>query len=196
VQSAPRPPASVSLGGSLRASRAAQLARPSGPLAAVDLADGRALLAELRGAVWIEVEEDASTLELPALPGAEPPASVHAPARARRLGVAAVLAAAFGATAVALATGFSGAPAPAVASPGARPAAARAPASPRPPAVVARPRGGRAVVPRSRPAAPASPAPPAAPAPAAAIAPPAAVAPQAPPPAPPPLPELPAAPAL
>ena len=57
MQPAPRPPASVPLGGSLRASRAAQLARPHGPLAAVDLADGRALTVERLAPGWVVIAD-------------------------------------------------------------------------------------------------------------------------------------------
>ena len=188
MQSAPRPPASVPLGGSLRASRAAQLARPDGPLAAVDLADGRAFMAEPRGARWIAV---------PAVGGpAGPPAPVAdeiAPAPSqpllarRRVGAAAALAAALGAVVVALATGFSGTPSPAAAAPVVAPAAPAAPTR----VPVVPPRGGHALPRTPRPvaarAAAALPPPP---------APPAAVVAPPPAPVPPPLPELPSAPAL
>jgi hypothetical protein len=180
VRSAPRPLASVPLGGSLRASRAAQLARPRGPLAAVDLADGRALTVEDLGAGWVVclAADEAPTLRLPP----DAPEEAAAPARRRRLGTALVLAGALGAAVVALAGGFSGGAAPAVAGPIAsappvRPAVA--------PAVRPSARGGRAA-PRPAAKAPPSPAPP----PVAG-----AVAPPTPPP-PPPLPELPSAPAL
>jgi hypothetical protein len=169
----------VPLGGSLRASRAAQLARPHGPLAAVDLADGRALLVEPSGSAWVAIArcEAAPTEEL-RVPEAEEAAP--APARRRRLGTALVLAAALGAAAVALATGFSGAPPPAVAGPTVRADVPSPPAAP-----VFRPaaRGGpaAALAPRLVP----PPPPPVA----------RAVAP-APPPVQPALPELPSAPAL
>ena len=188
MQSLPRPPASVPLGGSLRASRAAQLAAPEGPLAAVDLADGRPLMAELRGSLWVELAAAEATLLLPA-PLPEPSIAPIAPRRRRRLGTLLVLAAALGAAAVGLATGLSGAPAPAVAGPTALPRALAAPRASAPGA-----RGGRAAA--LRRAGPAVPAPvPVEPAPAVSAAP---APPPAPPPpvAPPPLPELPAAPAL
>jgi hypothetical protein len=189
VQLVPRPPASVPLGGSLRASRAAQLAAPSGPLGAVDLADGRPLVAELRGDAWVEVEAGEATLVL----GVPLPEIVPAPPlrRRHRAGTALALAAALGAAGVAFATGLSGAPPPAVAGPL---AAVRAP---RLSARLQRPlpaRGGHAAAPvRTAPARPAAPAlaPVAAPAPVAATP-----APPPSPPAPAPLPELPAAPAL
>ena len=83
VQPAPRPPASVPLGGSLRASRAAQLALPNGPLSAVDLADGRALTVERLGAGWVAIADlgDAAPASAAATP--ERPA-VEAPTRRRR----------------------------------------------------------------------------------------------------------------
>ncbi len=187
MQPVPRQPPSVPLGGSLRASRAAQLACPSGPLAAVDLADGRALLAELRGSLWVAVPAGEETLALPAVPA--PVADDTAPVpRRRRLGTVVALAAALGAAAVVLATGLSGSPSPAVAGAPPRPSTPRA-AAPVVATVPAVPRGVAA--PPSL--APARPAPPPPPAPAAGpppAAPPPAV------PAPPPLPELPPAPAL
>ena len=176
------------LGGSLRASRAAQLARPAGPLAAVDLADGRALLAELQGSLWVAVADGEDTLALPAATGPAPEDDAPVPRR-RRLGTAVVLAAVVGAAAVALATGFSGAPAPAVAGRAVQPRPSR-PAAPDVPA--APPRGGHAVA-----LAPPAVAPPPSPPPVADPPPPAS--PPAPPPAvpqQPPLPELPPAPAL
>jgi hypothetical protein len=194
VRPVPRPPASVPLGGSLRASRAAQLARPHGPLAAVDLADGRALTVEWLATGWVVAPAGDDTAALPARAG-HPRAGAARPARRRRLGTGLVLAGALGAAAVALATGLSGAPAPAVAGSTARtvtalPSAALLPG--------ARARGGRAVARSPRRAPPPPPAPPppvASPAPASpAPAPPAP--PVAAPPAPPPLPELPRAPAL
>ncbi len=196
----PRPPASVPLGGSLRASRASQLARPHGPLAAVDLADGRALTVEWLATGWVVTPPGDDTAALPAR--ADPPElGASRPAgRRRRLGTGLALAGALGAAAVALATGLSGEPAPAVAGPTAPQPAARSPAVQVP---VARARGGRAVARPPRRALPPPPAlPPPVPSPAPAPpAPPAAVAPPAPPaavapPAPPPLPELPRAPAL
>jgi hypothetical protein len=191
VQSLPRPPASVPLGGSLRASRAAQLAAPEGPLAAVDFADGRPLMAELRGSLWVELDAGEATLVLPS-PLREPPFVPAAPRRRRRLGTLLALAAALGAAAVALATGLSGAPAPAVAGPIARPGGPLLVELPQPAPVA---RGGRAAaLPRRAPVAAAPVVVPSAQRPAAvAIAPP---APPPPPAAPPPLPELPAAPAL
>jgi hypothetical protein len=195
VQSLPRPPASVPLGGSLRASRAAQLACPSGPLAAVDLADGRALLAELRGSVWVVVPADEVWLEPSPLPtGAEAAPEPASPTRRRRLGTFVALAAALGAAAAALATGLAGSPPPAVAGPTAQPRAEHAPAqAPAPPPAPRAPRapgrGGRAVaLPPRQVLPPPRPAP---------KPPPAAVA-TSPPvvPPPPPLPELPSAPAL
>jgi hypothetical protein len=189
VQPVPRPPASVPLGGSLRASRAAQLAAPSGPLAAVDLADGRPLVAGLRGAAWVEVEAGEATLVLPApLPEIVPAPPLR---RRRRTGTALALAATLGAAGVVLATGLSGAPPPAVAGPVAPLRAPRLSAHAQRPLPA---RGGRAAAPlRPAPVRPAAPAvaPVAAP-------PPVAASPSPPlsPPAPPPLPELPAAPAL
>ena len=186
MQPAPRPLASVPLGGSLRASRAALLARPLGPLAAVDLADGGALMVEDLGAGWVACPAvaDAPARRVP-VGQEDTPAAAAVPVR-RRLGTALVLAGALGAAAVALAAGFSGAPAPAVAGPIAHPGASPPPAVP---AVRARARGGRAAtLVRAKPAPPPPPAP-------AAAAPPAVVAPP-PAPAPPPLPELPSAPAL
>jgi hypothetical protein len=193
VQPLPRPSASVPLGGSLRASRAAQLAAPQGPLAAIDFADGRALMAELRGTLWVEVDEGEANLLRPApLPHA--PLAAAAPRRRRRLGTLLALAAALGAAAVGLAPGLSGSPAPAVAGPIARPGGPLRAEPRRPAAPVAR--GGRAAAVQPRRAAVAH-APSAvrpAPAPAAVVTAP----PRAPPPpaAPAPLPELPAAPAL
>ena len=187
MQPAPRPPASVPLGGSLRASRAAQLTLPDGPLSAVDLADGRALTVERLAAGWVVIADlrDAA----PATP--ERAAAVEAPTRRRRhLGTGLALAAVLGAAVVALATGFSGAPAPAVAGPTPQ-AVPLQPAGP----PQARARGGRAV-PLSQPKAEPPPMPPPAPAqPPAVVAPAAAPAPPPPPPAPP-LPELPSAPSL
>ena len=193
MHSTPRPPASLSLGGSLRASRAAWLARPEGPLAAVDLADGRALEVVRRGQAWIAPVPGEETLALPAAaPVSVVPRPAPAPARRRRLGAAALLAGALGA-AVALAAGLSGSPSPAVAGATAYPRTLRvAPARP----LRGRARGGRAAT-RPLPAvALASPAaPPGAAPPPARPAPPAPVpAPLAP--APPALPELPSAPAL
>jgi hypothetical protein len=186
VQSVPRPPSSVPLGGSLRASRAALLARPHGPLVAVDLADGRSLVVEHLGAGWVASAAVFEIAEQSAPRRADDPA---APVRRRRLGTAVVLAGALGAAVVALATGFSGAPAPAVAGPIAQPLV------PEPAAVPAlRPaaRGGRAAaLPLAKSLAPPPAAPPAPP-PAMPAAPPAAAA----PPAPPPLPELPSVPGL
>jgi len=200
VQSPPRPPASVPLGGSLRASRAAQLARPHGPLAAVDLADGRALAVERLAGEWVASEAigDAPTLRGPAVPEAEAAASV--PVRRRRLGAALLLAGALGAAVVALATGFSGSPAPAVAGPTARTLGVLSPVAQ--PLARAAARGGRAsALPRPEVRPPAPPATrvtrasatapvPAPPPPPAGPEPPAAA------PVPPALPELPPAPAL
>jgi hypothetical protein len=173
----------VPLGGSLRASRAALLARPRGPLVAVDLADGRSLTVENLGSGWV-----ASAVAFKSsAPDAAPALHEYsAPVRRRRLGTAVVLAGALGAAVVALATGFSGTPVPAVAG---HVAQAGAP----PPALAPAPRpsvrGGRAAaLRRAR-----SPAPPPA------VPPPAAPRPSpspAPPPAPAPLPELPSVPAL
>lgn len=191
MQSSPRPPASVPLGGSLRASRAAWLARPEGPLAAVDLADGRALEVALRGSAWIELGDGEATLPLPVVVAVEAAAEPGAPpVRRRRVGAALALAGALGAAAVALATGLSGAPAPAVAGPTARPGALRVRTLVRAvPALRARPRGGRAEPVAAREPARRPPPPPAV-----------REAPAAPivraPPSPPPLPELPSAPAL
>ena len=67
------------LGGSLRASRAAWLARPEGPLAAVDLADGRALEVALRGSAWIELGDGEATLPLPVVVAVEAPLSPALP---------------------------------------------------------------------------------------------------------------------
>ncbi|HET6174565.1 MAG TPA: hypothetical protein VFD90_18305 [Gaiellales bacterium] len=187
MQSVPRPIASVSLGGSLRASRAAQLARPRGPLAAVDLADGRALTVRDLGAGWVACPDGGETAALSAPAPAPSPASAPAPRRRRRLGTALLLAAALGAAVVTLAAGFSGAPAPAVAGPTLSASAPRR--------VVALPhrhraaRGGRAsALPRPRRAPAATPAP--------VRAPPVVAPPVAPPPEPPPLPVLPPAPSL
>jgi hypothetical protein len=177
----------VPLGGSLRASRAALLARPLGPLVAVDLADGRSLTVEDLGAGWVACAAVADAPVLRSAAGADVDAErVAVPARRRRLGTAVVLAGALGAAVVALATGFSGAPAPAVAGPVAHPDV------PRPPAVLPllmQARGGRAkaLPPATPPPRPPKPAVPAAPA---------VVAPPPAPPAPPPLPELPSVPAL
>jgi hypothetical protein len=175
----------VPLGGSLRGSRAALLARPLGPLAAVDLADGRALMVEDLGAGWVACPgvADAPPVRIPAR-AEDAPAAAAPPVRRRRLGTALVLAGALGAAAVALATGFSGTPAPAVAGPIAHPGASPPPAVP---PVRARARGGRAA-----PLARAQPPPP----PVAAVAspPPVVALPAAP--VPPPLPELPSAPSL
>jgi hypothetical protein len=176
----------VSLGGSLRASRAALLARPLGPLTAVDLADGRALMVEDLGAGWVACALGGAGPALCDAAPSEAAAALATPVR-RRLGTALVLAGAFGAAGVALATGFSGTPAPAVAGPIARPAAARPPAMP---PVLAEARGGRAAVPA--PAKPPPPLPPPGPPPPA----PAVAAPPVRSPAPPPLPELPSVPAL
>ena len=128
----PRPPASVPLGGSLRASRASQLARPHGPLAAVDLADGRALTVEWLATGWVVTPPGDDTAALPAR--ADPPElGASRPAgRRRRLGTGLALAGALGAAAVALATGLSGQPAPAVAGPTAPPRPASSPAVPAP----------------------------------------------------------------
>jgi hypothetical protein len=191
VQSVPRPPASVPLGGSLRASRAALLARPLGPLVAVDLADGRSLTVEDLGAGWVTCAAVADIPVLRSSAAAEVDAErVAVPVRRRRLGTAVVLAGALGAAVVALATGFSGAPAPAAAGPVAHPDVPRAPATP---ALPIRARGGRAkALPRATPPPPAPP--PALPAAPAVVAPPPAPPPA--PPAPPPLPELPSVPAL
>jgi hypothetical protein len=194
VQTVPRPPPSVPLGGSLRASRAAQLALPAGPLAAIDLADGRALVAELRDGVWVELSAEEATLVLPRpLPELSPVPPRPPPARRRRAGVVLALAAALGAAVVGLVTGFSGTPAPAVAGAIAQPVARRPP-TPRWPAPGAR--GGRAVAlpPRRLAIARRRVVP--------ALTPPPAARPAAPtrerasPPAPPPPPVLPAAPAL
>ena len=182
MQFVPRPVASVPLGGSLRASRAALLTRPRGPLAAVDLADGRALIVEDLGAGWTPC---ASAEPAPRVPE-EVTAVISAPVRRRRLATALALAVVLGASVVGLATGFSGSPSPAVARPLARPAAGRPPL----PAMAALgTRGGRAAVivqatvrPHPTPVAP--------PPPEAAVA-----APRAPP-AQPRLPELPSVPAL
>jgi hypothetical protein len=175
----------VSLGGSLRASRAALLALPRGPLVAVDLADGRALMLEDLGAGWV-----ACGLEEPPLlaPG-ELTAVLSAPARRRRLVTALALAGVLGASAVGLVTGFSGAPPPAVAQPLAAPAAARPPL---PVVAAARARGGRAAA-IAREMAPSdthSPPPPPPAPPARPVAAPRTA------PAPPRLPELPSVPAL
>jgi hypothetical protein len=148
-----------------------QLARPEGPLAAVDLADGRALVAELSSGEWVEV---------PAGPVAAPRAPAWpAPARRRRLGTALAAAAVAGAAgSVALAAGFSGTPAPAAARP--VKAVVRSQPAPLPRAVA---RGGRA--PALPPVARTPPP-----------SPPVAVAEPPPPPPRAPLPELPSAPAL
>jgi hypothetical protein len=183
----------VPLGGSLRASRAALLARPLGPLAAVDLADGRGLMVEDLGAGWVACQLVAAppALVAPAAPDGAA-ARVAAPVRRRRLGTALVLAGALGAAVVALASGFSGAPSRAVAGPIERPGVSRPPA---PAPVHAAARGGRAAPavrakpPPSPPSSP--PVPPPAP-----VAPAVAALPPSPPPAPPPLPELPSVPAL
>ena len=178
------------LGGSVRASRAARLACPSGPLAAVDLADGRPLLAELRGSVWVAVPPGEAAVELPGRGGAEVARAATSPARRHRLGTVVALAAALGAAAVALTAGFSGSPPPAVAGPAPATGGAGTPVPVA--ALPARARGGRAIVRpamRAVPPAPAPPSPPPAP-------PPAPVAPPPIDPAPPPLPELPRAPAL
>ena len=182
------------LGGSLRASRAAQLARPYGPLAAVDLADGRALtVARLRGHGWVASRSTAMLRQRAASPAGRPGGrQLRRPSGGGAWARRSALAGALGAAAVALATGFSGSPPPAVAGPtahrGRRAAARRAAASraarrgegalgtraaarARPPAPPRRPAAGD----RHRPAAAAA---------AAAAA------------APPPLPELPPAPAL
>jgi hypothetical protein len=196
----PRPPPSIPLGGSLRASRAAQLARPDGPLAAVDLADGRALVAVLRDAVWVELAADEAALALPQFPPVPDPAPAAAPQlrSRRRAGALVALAAAVGAACAAFASGFSGPPAPAVAGQLVRvPIPQRLRAHPPPLA-----RGGRAgAPPRRAPASAARPAPsrapPAVAAPVAVASPaPAATPAPGPAPAPPALPELPAAPAL
>ena len=193
MQPAPRPPASVPLGGSLRASRAAQLSLPDGPLSAVDLADGRALTVERLAAGWVVIA-DLREVE-PATEGASPQrATAVAPPtrRGRRLGTGLALAAALGAAIVALATGLSGTPAPAVAGPTPQPVpvqtSVRRQAS-REPA-----RGGRAApLPRPKVLPPRLPRP-------APVPPPPVVAPAAAPPSPPPpapvLPELPSAPSL
>jgi hypothetical protein len=197
VQTVPRPPPSVPLGGSLRASRAAQLALPDGPLAAVDLADGRALVAALRDGVWVELSADEATLVLPEPPPA-PELRVAAASRRprRRTWALVALAGAFAGAFLAYADGFSGTPAPAAAGPV---AGLRAPVEVSRPRRPLHARGGRAVPRPVRTIAPAVP-PPAIPAPIAVK--PAGARPPAPaskPPArrlPPPLPVLPAAPAL
>jgi hypothetical protein len=180
----------VPLGGSLRASRAAWLARPEGPLAAVDLADGRALEVVLREIEWIELGDGEATLPLPVVVAVEAPQPGAPPLRRRRFGAALALGGALGTAAVALATGLSGTPAPAAAGPTARPGAVGAQTLLRSvPALRARPRGGRAEpVPAREPAR----RPPPPPAVRASPAVPVVRA----PPSPPPLPELPSAPAL
>ena len=99
MQPAPRPPASVPLGGSLRASRAAQLALPNGPLSAVDLADGRALTVERLGAGWVAIRRSrryragvrgrrrsAAAVEAPDTATSSPGHGPRARGRARRCG--------------------------------------------------------------------------------------------------------------
>lgn len=197
MQTVPRPPPSVPLGGSLRASRAAQLALPNGPLAAVDLADGRALVADLRDGVWVELSADEATLVLPEPPPA-PELRVAAASRPprRRVWALVALAGAFTGAFLAYTDGFSGAPAPAAAGPLAR---LRAPVEASRARRPLHARGGRAVPRPVRTIAPAVP-PPASPAPIAVK--PAGARPPAPPSRPParpllpPLPALPAAPAL
>ena len=190
----PRPPPSVSLGGSLRASRAAHLARPDGPLAAVDLADGRPLVAGLRDSRWVELPAHEAGALLPPpepVPAAVPalaPAAAAAGRNRRRMGVVAAVTAAAATGLVALASALPGRPAPAVAG---GLVARVAPPPSRGPRLLPRARGGGATAlrPRVRRALPA---------PrqqhVVAVTPPVAVVPVAPPP--PPLPELPAAPAL
>lgn len=187
VQPVPRPLASVSLGGSLRASRAALLIRPRGPLAAVDLADGRALMLEDLGAGWAPCGIE----EPPLIAPGGLTAVLSAPVRRRRLVTALALAGVLGASAVVLVTGFSRAPPPAAAQPLAAPPAARPPL---PAVAAARARGGRAAAIEREKAAsdtrsPPSPQPPPAP-------PARAVAARRAAPAPPRLPELPSVPAL
>ena len=192
---APRPPASVPLGGSVRASRAAQLACPSGPLAAVDLADGRALLAELRGSVWVAVPRARRRSSSPGQGGARgrsrgdiaraPPPARHG-RRARGRARSGRSRARRGLLGLAAASGRRAGPAGERrrhARPGGRGARAGARRARR------RASGTRAAPPAPRrppPSAAASPPPP----------PPAPVAPPPVDPAPPPLPELPPAPAL
>ena len=147
MQFVPRPPSSVPLGGSLRASRAAWLVRPEGPLAAVDLADGSALLVHLVGGDWLPVAGDGEAGRATSVPAAPQPAlgglARPPPPRRKRLGLALAFAAALGAAVVGLATGFTPAPSPAAARATARPRAAPAPG-------VAAHRGGRALAPATR----------------------------------------------
>ena len=117
-----------------------------GPLAAVDLADGRALLAELRGSVWVAVRRGDAALEPPAQGGApELVAPRHRPRAAAGSARSSRSRRALGAAAVALATGLSGSRAPAVAGPTARRRPPLARSSRSAAAVPARARGGRAV---------------------------------------------------